>query len=226
IPFHVRTTRQVTAALRFPQEVAPKTFETKMLRWVEVSPKGDRVVYQALGHLWIRNLPDGTPRRLTKQTDHWEIYPSFSRDGRSVVYTTWDDDKLGTVRVVPADGGEGRVVVSQPGHYVEPVFTPDGKQIVYRKIEGGFVRTPDWSLEPGVYRVATTGGESVLPALITEDGESPHFGAENDRVFLFRLGDERKRQLVSVSLDGKDERVHLSSDNAVEFQVSPDGRWV
>src|SRR4029079_15224105 len=120
---------------------------------------------------------------------------------------TWDDDKLGTVRVVPADGGEGRVVVSQPGHYVEPVFTPDGKQIVYRKIEGGFVRTPNWSLEPGVYRVAAAGGE---PVLITEDGESPHFGVESDRVYLLRYADDRKRQLASVSLDGKDERVHLS----------------
>ncbi|HYX25540.1 MAG TPA: amidohydrolase family protein, partial [Thermoanaerobaculia bacterium] len=222
-PFHVHTTRKVTAALRYPQEVAPRTFDTKMLRWVDVSPKGDRVVYQALGHLWVRNLPGGTPRRLTKQSDHWELYPSFSRDGRSVVYTSWDDDKLGTIRVVPADGGEGRVVVGQPGHYVEPAFTPDGRQIVYRKIEGGFIRTPDWSLEPGVYRVAAAGGE---PALITEDGERPRFGAESDRVYLLRYAGEGKRELVSVGLDGKDERVHLNSDNATEFQISPDGRWV
>jgi imidazolonepropionase-like amidohydrolase/Tol biopolymer transport system component len=223
IPFHVHTTRAVTAAVRFPQEVAPRTFDTKMLRWVDVSPKGDRVVYQALGHLWIRNLPDGTPRRLTQQSDHWELYPSFSRDGRSIVYTTWDDDKLGTVRVVSADGGEGRVVTDKPGHYVEPAFTPDGRQIVYRRIEGGFIRTPDWSLEPGVYRVAVSGGE---PALVTEDGERPHFGAESDRVYLLRYVDEGKRQLASIGLDGKDERVDLASDNATEFRVSPDGKWV
>ncbi|HEY4597106.1 MAG TPA: amidohydrolase, partial [Thermoanaerobaculia bacterium] len=144
IPFHVRTTRRVSQALRFPVDVAPKTFETKMLRWVSVSPKGDRVVYQTLGHLWIRDLPNGTPRRLTRQStpkeDHWELFPSFSRDGREVVYTTWDDDKLGTVRVVPVAGGEGRIVVKRPGQYVEPAFSPDGRQIVYRKIEGGFIR--------------------------------------------------------------------------------------
>jgi imidazolonepropionase-like amidohydrolase/Tol biopolymer transport system component len=223
IPFHVRTTRKVAQALRFPQEVAPKTFPTRMLRWVNVSPKGDRVVYQALGHLWIRNLPDGTPRRLTRQDDHWEIFPSFSRDGSQVVYTTWDDDKLGTVRVVSAGGGEGRTVVSAPGHYVEPAFTPDGKQIVYRKIEGGFLRTPAWSLEPGIYRVAAGGGE---PALLTEDGEQPRFGAESDRVYLLRFIGEGKRQIVSIGLDGKEERPHLTSENATEFQVSPDGRWV
>jgi Tol biopolymer transport system component/imidazolonepropionase-like amidohydrolase len=223
IPFHVRTTRRVTQALRFPVDVAPKTFETRMLRWVNVSPKGDRVVYQALGHLWIRDLPNGTPRRLTRQTDHWEIFPAFSRDGREVVYTTWDDDKLGTVRVVPAGGGEGRVVVRQPGQYVEPAFSPDGRQIVFRKIEGGFVRTAAWSLEPGVYRVSAAGGE---PTLITEDGEQPRFGAESDRVYLLKAAGEGKRQLVSIGLDGKDERPHLTSENATEFQVSPDGRWV
>src|SRR6202035_2664338 len=132
IPFHVRSTRKVTTALRFPIKVAPDTFDVKMLRWVEVSPKGDRVVYQALGHLWMRQLPNGTPRRLTRQSDHVELFPSFSRDGKWVVYTTWDDRRLGTVRVVSAGGGEGRVLTDLPGHYVEPVFTPDGKQVVYR----------------------------------------------------------------------------------------------
>jgi imidazolonepropionase-like amidohydrolase/Tol biopolymer transport system component len=223
IPFHVKTTRKVQEALRFPIEVAPKTFDTRMLRWVNVSPKGDRVIYQALGHLYVRNLPNGQPRRLTRQDDHFEIYPSFSRDGRSIVYATWDDDKLGTVRVVSVDGGEGRTVVSASGQYVEPAFSPDGKQIVFRKVEGGFTRTPYWSHEPGVYRVETGGGE---PELVTEDGEQPHFGAEADRVYVLRDGEGGKRELVSLDLDGKDERTHLSSENAGQFSVSPDGRWV
>ncbi|MBK5254989.1 MAG: PD40 domain-containing protein, partial [Vicinamibacteria bacterium] len=120
ISFHVKDTRAITEAVRFPIEVAPKSVAVKELRFVEVSPTGDKVVYQALGRLWIRDLPEGKARRLTGQTDHWELYPSFSRDGKSVVYTTWDDDKLATVRVVSASGGEGRVVVGEPGHYVEP----------------------------------------------------------------------------------------------------------
>ncbi|HKH43255.1 MAG TPA: amidohydrolase family protein [Thermoanaerobaculia bacterium] len=222
IPFHVKTTRAVTAALHFPVPVAPDKFDTKMLRWVQTSPRGDRVLYQALGYVWIKDLPNGTPRRLTRQDDHFELYPSFSRDGRSVVYTTWDDRKLGTVRVASVAGGDGRVVVDRPGHYVEPVFTPDGKQIVYRRIEGGTLRTSAFSDEPGVYRVAAGGGE---PALVTEDGEGPHFGAASDRVFVLRSADG-KSELVSVGLDGKDERVHLRSDWAQEFQVAPDGRWV
>ena len=94
-----------------------------------------KVVFEALGNLWIRDLPTGTPRRLTRQSDHFELYPSWSRDGRSIVYTTWDDQDLGTVRVVSANGGEGRVVTQNPGHYVEPTFSPDGRTIVYRTVE-------------------------------------------------------------------------------------------
>ena len=138
--------------------VAPETFDTRMLRWVQTSPRGDRVLYQALGKIWIKDLPDGKPRRLTRQDDHSEIYPSFSRDGRSVVYTTWDDRELGTIRVAPAAGGDGRAVVERPGHYVEPVFSPDGKQIVYRRTGGGPLRTQTFSGSPGVYSVPAAGG--------------------------------------------------------------------
>ncbi|HWM93535.1 MAG TPA: amidohydrolase family protein [Thermoanaerobaculia bacterium] len=221
IPFHVRANKRVYDAVRFPVEVAPDQFPTRMLRWVQVSPKGDRVVYQTLGHLYVRKLPDGTPKRLTRQDEHFEHYPSFSRDGRSIVYTTWDDQELSTVRIVSADGGQGRVVVDDPGHYVEPVFTPDGKEIVFRRAEGGFLRTPAWSREVGIYRVEASGGK---PELVTEEGFTPHFGGENDRLFVVRPGE--KTQLVSLGLDGKDEQVHLSSENAVELRVSNDGRWV
>lgn len=221
IPFHVKATKKVYEPVRFPVEVAPDEFPTRMLRWTQVSPKGDRVVYHALGHLWVRNLPNGTPKRLTRQDDHFENFPSFSRDGKWVVYTTWDDEKLSTVRVVSADGGQGRVVVDDPGHYVEPVFSPDGKTIVFRRAEGGFLRTPAWSRDVGVYKVPAAGGK---PELVTEEGFAPHFGAENGRLFVVRPGE--KNQLVSLGLDGKDEQVHLSSENAMEVRVSNDGRWV
>ena len=223
IPFHVRATKQVTPAVRFPQKVAPPEFETKMLRWVEVSPKGDRAVFQTLGRLWVRDLPNGKPRRLTRQDDHFEYFPAFSRDGRSIVYTTWDDDELGRVRVVPTAGGDGRTIVEEPGHYADPAFTPDGKQVVYAKISGGYLRTPAWSRETGIYKVAAGGGK---PERITEDGVRPHFGAESDRVYLLRFGEENKRLLASVGLDGKDDRTHLTSEHASEYRVSPDGRWV
>ncbi|ATB34705.1 TolB protein [Cystobacter fuscus] len=226
IPFHVKGTRTVYEALRFPQQVAPDTFPVKMLRWVQVSPRGDKVVYQALGHLYVRDLPNGTPRRLTKQTEHAELYPSFSRDGRSIVYTTWDDEKFGSIRVVPVTGGEGRVVPSGPGHYAEPALSPDGKSLVYRALGGGYLRSGLYSRERGLFVMPLAGG---TPRRLAEDGEQPHFGAGSERVFFLEVSHREKddeRALKSIRLDGTEPRTHLTSDEATEYRVSPDEKWV
>lgn len=225
IPFHVQGTRSVQEAVRFPVEVAPKDFKVRMLRWTAVNPQGDKVVYQALGHLWIKDLKGGAaPRRLTRQNDHFEFYPSWSRDGRSIVYTTWNDQDFGTVRVVGAGGGEGKVISSQPGHYVEPVFSPDGSRVVYRAVSDGFLTSAMWGREPGLYAVSAKGGAKA--ERISDKGVQPQFGASGDRVFFMTFEAENKRALRSVELDGSDERTHLISEFATEYALSPDEKFV
>ncbi|HSR54417.1 MAG TPA: amidohydrolase family protein [Acidobacteriota bacterium] len=222
IPFTVKDSRKVLQALRFKNQVAPETFQPKMLRWVQVSPTGGQVVYSALGYLWTRDLPDGTPRRLTSQNEHFEYYPSYSRDGQSIAYIAWDDQDLASVRIAPASGGAGRAVTHVTGHYVEPAFTPDGSHLVYRKVSGGSITSPLYSRETGIYKIPVEGGEAVR---LSNSGTQPHFGADDERLYLLDFEDG-KRVLKSIGLDGKDPRVHLRSDNAVEFAVSPDGKWV
>lgn len=226
IPFHVKDTRTVFEAVRFPQKVHPDRFAVKMLRWVQVSPRGDKVVYQALGHLYVKDLPNGTPHRLTKQEEHFEFFPSFSRDGKSIVYTTWDDEKLGTIRVAPVSGGEGRVVSAHPGYYYEPVLSPDGKAIVYRAGADGYLGSGKWSREQGLYVIAATGG---TPRRLSREGEQPHFGARSDRVFFLNVQQKEKedeRTLESIGLDGSERRTHLTSGEVTEYRVSPDEQWV
>jgi imidazolonepropionase-like amidohydrolase/Tol biopolymer transport system component len=225
IPFHVAATRAVQPAVRFAQEVAPKDFKVKMLRWTSVSPKGDKVVYQALGKLWIKDLAgNGAPHRLTKQTAADEYYPAWSRDGKSIVYTTWNDQTFGAVRVASAAGGEGKVITSQPGHYLEPAFSPDGANIVYRAATDGFLRPAVWGQETGLYVASSKGG--ARPVKLKKDGEQPEFGADPTRVFFVTHEAEDKRALRSIKLDGSEERTHLISEFATEYAVSPDEKWV
>ncbi len=223
IPVHLRVTRKIHPALRFPVEAAPAEIDVRMLRWAQIAPGGGAVVFQALGRLHIRGTEKGRPRRLTDQEDHFELYPSFSRDGRFIVYTTWDDSDLASVRVVSADGGEGRAVTGSPGHYVEPRFSPDGETIVYRKIAGGYLLSGEWSMEPGIYVVSAAGGE---PRRVSDTGFDAHFGAESNRVYFSDVEEETKLVLKSVNLQGDDERTHLKGDDLTEFSLSPDGRWV
>lgn len=225
IPFRVVDTRTVSKAVRSPIDPAPAEFDVRMIRWPQVTPDGKRVVYQALGHLYVRDLPEGTAKRLTNDKE-FEFYPSLSRDGRSVVYVTWDDEKLGSVRVVPLAGGASRTLTKDPGHYVEPVMSPDGKAVVYGKVSGGYLTSSLWSRDTGVYRVDLQGGD---PVLVTKRGTRPRFGASSERLFLTDYDfnkDADNAKLISISLDGKEERTHYKSTWATEYEVSPDGKWV
>lgn len=245
IPFHVKAKRTLTKARRNAVEVAPDQFDVKVLRWPQMSADGSKVVYSALGKLYVRDMASGEVRRLTSQDDHLEYYPSLSRDGRHVAYVSWDDETLGAVRVVPITGAkEGRVLTTTPGHYVEPAIAPDNGHVVFRRATGGGLMSPRWSNEPGIYAVAFEAGatsgrargrrgqdEAVAPRRISRSGSEPQFGDRSDRVFLIDGGPEDTRLLVSVAVDSttgeaKQRREHLTSARAEQFAVSPDGRWV
>ncbi len=229
IPFRIKDSRVITTALRSPQVPAPETFDVKLLQWAMVSPLGDQVVYQALGHLYVRDLPEGEPRRLTKQHDHFEFYPSYSRDGKYIVYTTWNDISLGSVRVVSSRPGpeqETWKITERPGHYVAPIFSPDGSHVFFRAVGGGQIRSPLWTRNPGIYRASAQGGETRR---ILKSGDGFHFGARDDRLYFRRGATEKEADntiLVSCDLNGENQRDHFRSAWGTDFRVSPDGRWV
>ena len=228
IAFHVTDSREIRPALRVQTRVAPEQFDVHQLRWVSVAPQGDKVIYSALGVLYLRALPDGTPQRLTKQEDHFEFHPKFSRDGKRVVFTTWNDVSLGSVRTLDLASGKETVLTPAPGKYLQPTFSPDGKQVVYVKSRGGFLTTPWHGLEPGVYAVATDG--KAVPRLIADEGDAPQFGKDAEHVYLtrnFKTGEvEWEMQLVRVALDQSPEQVIVKSEFANEFALSPDGAWL
>ena len=222
IPFTVNAKHMITDAVRFAQNVAPEQFDVKMLRWVTVAPDEKSVVYAALGKLWVRSLPNGTPKRVSRDEKNTEMFPSFSPDGKWLVYATWNDGEMGAIQKIRADGGNQTKLTTVKGTFVEPSFSGDGKRIVYRKIGGNNLRGNLFSKETGVYWMPAEGGK---PALITEEGSRPQFAHSGDRIFLFsREGD--KNALVSIGLAGEKRRVHLTSEHAQEISLSPDEQWV
>ncbi|WP_326525151.1 amidohydrolase family protein [Sphingomonas sp.] len=223
IPFRVSDTRGAIASPHPQIPVAPATFETKMPRFAAVSPDGRQVVFETLGRLWVKPLAGGTPRRLTNaQGSDLELFPSWSRDGRTIAFVGWTDARLGRIRTVAASGGVARDVTTEPGHYRHPQFSPDARTIVFEKGEGGSVTSPDWSENPGVYRVAATGG---APVRVAKGMASPQFADVSDRLFMIGSGGG-KRQLVSSDLDGNARRVHASGELVNDFVVAPDGKSV
>ena len=221
IPFRVDDTRVVIDATHPPVAVSPDRFTTSMPRWASVSPDGRTVVFETLGKLWTKPTAGGEAHRLVRGDEEaFELFPSWSRDGRTVVFVGWTDAGLGHVRTVAAAGGAARDVTAEPGHYASPRFSPDGRTIVFERRRAGPLTSPAWSQDPGVYRIAAAGGPAVR---VARGASEPQFAADGDRVFMLAR-DHEKRQLVSTDLNGQARRVHATGELVNDFQVSPDGR--
>lgn len=221
IPFSVETSKQIQTAVRMQQDIDQDDVAVKMLRFVQVSPDGKQAVFSALGHLYITDINDPRPRRLTRQTDEFEFYPQFSRDGKELVYVSWNDQQQGRVKVLNLRNNRTTTVVSEPGKYTEPVFSPDGKTIVYRKAGGGSLLPRQWSMETGLYKVSSRGG---TPERISRNGRSPMFGPDNNK--LYAMDYAGSPSLISIDLTKYNQQTLYTSKFGTEFKVSPDGKYL
>lgn len=227
IPVTIKAELKYADAVRFDVDVAPDNFSIKMTRWAQKSPDGKSILFQALGKLYVKNIKSGKTTRLTKQNNHEELYPRYSNDGKSIVYTTWHDQNLGSVRIIKTRGGKGKKLTKMPGHYIEPSFSTDGKLVVYDKVTGGYLLSPEHSVEPGIYVANVKNGDTKR---IAKSGAAPHFAGDNTRIYLTTsVADSSydETQLISLDLNGEDKREHLyGADKVTEYRLSHDKKWV
>ena len=221
IPFSVNTSKQIQTALRVKQDLDQSQFDTKMLRFVQVSPDGKQAVFTALGHLYITELNNPRPRRLTRQTTDFEFYPQFSRDGRELVYVSWNDQTQGAVNILNLRNNRVTKLTTEPGKFIEPTFSPDGRTVVYRKIGAGSLLPKQWSMNTGLYKVSSRGGEAEL---IARNGRAPMFGAGNDKVYAMDFGSAPR--LISIDLTKHTQQTLYSAKFGTEFKLSPDGKYL
>ncbi|WP_446654105.1 amidohydrolase family protein [Blastomonas sp.] len=221
IPFSVNDSRTIVDPIRPQKPVAPDLVTVSMPRFASVSPDGSRMVFEALGKLHQQPASGGTAQLLVSNGgSDFELFPSFSRDGSQIVYVSWDDARLGELRVVSAAGGEARTISRTPGHYRRPQFSPDGRSVVYEAGSGGGLTSDAWGVQPGIYLLDIASGQTRR---ITQEGSEPHFGATGDRVYFSKFAGG-KLALVSTDLNGEAERTHASGELVSGYAVAPDGR--
>jgi imidazolonepropionase-like amidohydrolase/Tol biopolymer transport system component len=223
IDFKVEDTRTVMTPPRPQVDVSPDEFNVKMPRFVQVSPDGKKVVFESLGKLYIQNLKSGRATPMTKLPENMrELYPSWSRDSKKIIFVTWNDADLGAIHSMDLATKKITTHTKNPGHYKRPAFSPSGDFITYEKGSGGFLTAPEWSNAQGIYVQDIDGGE---PVHISKTGNDPHFGSDELRIFFTRSLDG-KSTLVSTNLLGHDKRKHASSIMAQSFHVSPDAGMI
>ncbi len=226
IAFSVNDKREMREAVTQMNTAAPEEFNAKMLRWLQVSPNGKTAVFQALGYIYKVNLPNGKPQRISSQTDHFEFYPRFSPNGGSIIYTTWNDEDLGTVRIHSMFDGRQRVISQKPGHYINPTLSADGRTAVFQAISGGYLTSPLYSNETGIIKVDL---KSKQQERISKSGSSPFFNRDAERVYFSQSkvdGEVHSQKLMSMDLSGNDKREHYMGQWINDFAISPDGQWL
>lgn len=255
IPFSARVRRTVSEQAWAKTKLSDGPVEPRFLRWYAASPDGETLAFQAVGRIWLLSLRGtgaGSPRRLTPESfTPFEFAPAWSPDGRSLAFTTWDDTARGALwRIPAAPGGVPERLTREAGEYLNPVWTPDGRELVVVRGTGvtargmGFGRNPYFELvrlpaggEAAAVAALPRGDETVVVRVRSPQGFAqivrPSFGPEG-RLFYTEMktppgGDPFTPQTVgelwSIRLDGTDRRSHLEVSFAEDVTPSPDGKW-
>ncbi|MFN8393900.1 MAG: amidohydrolase family protein [Bacteroidia bacterium] len=221
VPFTASVKQVVTDALHFPQEVSPKNFDAKMIRQAVTSPDGKQLAFHAAGDLYIKDLPKGSPRKISKGPD-FEYDPSFSPDGKRILLVTWNDADMAAVKIRDIVAGTDTKLTPEKGYYRHPRWSQDGKMVVFEKISGSSELGFAFGEETGIYTCNADG--SNLQKL-SENGEEPYFDETGKRVY-FSTGGGLNKAFKSIGIDGKELRTHFTAKYAKDFVPSPDGKWI
>lgn len=230
IPFEVNDSRLSYPAVQFSVDVAPDTLTTAMPRFATRAPRGDAVVFESLGNLYIKR-GDSQPKRLvTDAGDSHDYAPVWSPDAKRIYFLRWHDDALGSIRSVSVRGGKSRLELDQPGHYSDLAIDHNGETLLFRRLSGSSLTNPDWGNKPGIYHMEI-GSDDI--AFVSARGRAPHFGPDS-RIYAIerrssavgRGSDDAQSQLISMNSSGEDIRIHATSPLASVMMLSPTGRHV
>lgn len=233
IPFEAEIHRTISQQAYTSFDIPEDEFQAKFLRWYTLSEDGKKAAFQAIGRIWIMDVPNGTPKRLTKDFSPFEFSPSWSPDGKSIAFTSWDDENGGQIWVADSRNGRLTQLTQKRGEYLHPSWNSDGSKLVAIKGSGSSFRGRSFAWNPWYDLIEVnfqSGSSTKTIKRIDAHGSTrsqlarPFYGAA-DRIY-FQEPFENELALKSVREDGSDEIVHVSIPYGDEIMLSQDGKHV
>ena len=107
------------------------SFTTDEATWlsIDVSPDGERLLFDLLGDLYTLPVEGGEATRVTSG-QAYDMQPRFSPDGSRIAFVS-DRNGSENVWIANADGSEAyAVTTAERENYMSPVWTPDGEYVI------------------------------------------------------------------------------------------------
>lgn len=221
IPFKCNVKQKISEVVRFKQNINPGKFKVHVIRQAVTSPDGKWLVFSALGHLYKKQLPNGTPERITDATD-FEYDPAFSPDGKYLAYVTWNDTATGSLSILKLSNGKSEKITERKGIFRTPSWSRDGEWLVYERESGSNTLGPAHTAKPGIYIIPAAGGKEKF---VTKKGSNPSFSKDGKRIYYLSGGGIDK-EFNWCKRDGSDERTIFKTKYGKHIVVSPDEQWI
>ncbi|MBB6051805.1 TolB family protein [Armatimonas rosea] len=168
--------------------------------------------YGAAG-IYIMNADGTNQTRLTNNTVQ-ERSPIFSPDGKSIVYTRYDNPTEGDLYLMNVDGTGAKNLTSGPGTDAATCFTPDGSKILFTNSQTGASTIYSVNIDGSEKRRLTASSELESSPVISPDGAQIAF--------------VRSSELWIMNVDGTGQK-KLSNDpsgNVSGISFSPNGKRI
>ncbi len=142
------------------------------------------------------------------------ITAHYSPSGTRIVFVT-NRAGTGEIWTASAEGGDSRMVVSQPALVGSPNWSPDGSRILFDSMAGG-----NWD----IYLVDAKGGEPLR--LTTHEGMDVRPSWSRDGQWIYFSSDRSgASEIWKARPDGSD-AIRLTQQGGYETYESRDGKWL
>ena len=203
IPFQVEEEIELGPQLKFNYPIEDKDkVVSNQIRNPKVSPDGTKIAYSSFQKIYIKQLPNGEPTRLS-DLNYTENMPVWSPNGKDIVFTTWDEKEGGAIYKTSLKSRNKTTKITQEnGVYSYPTWNNDGSKIVFIKSsENDFIEYGNGGVDSQIMWVSSNGGNNNFIDK-TKGRSFPHFVMGSNRIHLY----SRSNGLSSVRWDGTDEK--------------------
>ena len=166
------------------------------------SPDGTKIAFfsnrNGMDDIYVASAETVRPKIVLSDTERNSHNPSFSPDGKNVVYSLESDDKTGELLILDRETGRAHAIRKTELPVTQPVWSPDGKRIA-------FVDRIDGNSEVCVIDPDGSGFANLTrdPSLDTNPSWSP----DGTRLaFVSYRNEPRSSQLYTMNADGSDPR--------------------